>query len=242
PNELLNSTEINEKINVAAYEFPLYVALNFSTVDEAAEALKNVVIVDKPINEKFPTSPLHYFIADKSRSIVVEYTKNGMEIYDNDTDILTNQPGFTWHRENLRNYMNIFPNFPRSATWGLQKTTGTRPNAELLPFGTGALMQGLPGGYSPADRFIRAAYFNTHYPVQTSETENVSRLFKTLSAVSMIEGAGLASDGKFEITIYTSCYSSAEKTYYYNTYHDMALKKVAFADFPLDNGTLITAS
>lgn len=35
-----------------------------------------------------------------------------MEIYDNDVDVLANQPGFNWHRENLRNYMNLSSNMP----------------------------------------------------------------------------------------------------------------------------------
>ena len=48
------SEAIDGKVNVAAYEFPLYVAMNFKTVDEAETALKNVAIVAKPINDKYP--------------------------------------------------------------------------------------------------------------------------------------------------------------------------------------------
>ena len=66
---------VDGKTNVAAYEFPLWVALNFSSVDEAEEALKNVAIVAKPINDKYPVSELHFIIGDGKRSIVVEYTK-----------------------------------------------------------------------------------------------------------------------------------------------------------------------
>ncbi len=225
-------SQIENKTNVAAYEFPFYLVANFKTVDEAVLSLKNVAIIDQPINEKFPTSPLHYLLADKTRSVVIEYTKNGMEIYDNPVDILTNQPGYNWHSENLRNYMNLFPNFPRQASWG---------QATLKPFGTGALMQGLPGGYSPADRFVRAAYFNTHYPVKDTEPENFTRLFSTLGSVKMIEGGGYATDGKFEITIYTSGYSSASKTYAFTTYDNPTPKTYQLDSYDLNASGLIEA-
>ena len=74
-------TAVDGKTNVAAYEFPLWVALNFKTVDEVEKVLQNVAIVAKPINEQYPVSQLHWIIGDAKRSIVVEYTANGMEIY-----------------------------------------------------------------------------------------------------------------------------------------------------------------
>lgn len=221
---------LENKTNVAAYEFPLYLLFNFSSVDEAIAALENVALIAKPVNEKYPVAPLHYFLADKTRSVVIEYTHNGMEIYPNDIDVLTNQPGFNWHRENLRNYLNLFPNFPRLVTWG---------NAKMSAFGTGALLSGLPGGYAPADRFVRAAYFNSHYPTQTSEAENLTRLFRTLNCTAMVDGAGFASDGKPEITLYTGGYSSQTKTYYSNTYHDFALSAVSLNDYNLNSAELI---
>ncbi|MBO7132175.1 choloylglycine hydrolase [Candidatus Saccharibacteria bacterium] len=221
---------VDEKNNVVAYEFPLWVVLNFSSVDEAKKALKDVAIVAKPINEQFPVSELHWIIGDAKGSIVVEYTERGMEIFENDVDILTNQPGFGWHKENLRNYMNLFPQTPKEIKW---------EKAKLTAFGPGSLMQGLPGDYYSPSRFIRAAYLNTHYPVKTSEEENVSRLFHTLTGVAMIDGAAAMLDGQFEKTIYTGGYSTATQTYYYNTYEDPAIKSVSLKDCELDSKELI---
>jgi choloylglycine hydrolase len=87
-------SELVGKTNIAAYEFPLWIAMNFSTVDEAEKALKDVAIVAKPVNDRFPVSMLHWIIGDAKRSIVVEYTEKGMEIFDDDVDVLANQPGF----------------------------------------------------------------------------------------------------------------------------------------------------
>ena len=212
---------IDGKTNVAAYEFPLWVAMSFSSVDEVETALKNVAIVAKPINDKYPVSMLHWLIGDAKRSIVVEYTKNGMEIFKNDVDVLANQPGFDWHRENLRNYMNLESAMPEEEVW---------KSAELKPFGSGSMMRGLPGDYYSTSRFVRAAYLNTHYPTQSTEEDNVSRMFHTLAGVAMIDGAAQMSDGKYEKTIYTGGFSSATNTYYYNTYDDPAIKKVSMGE------------
>ena len=221
---------VEDKTNVAAYEFPLWVCLNFSSIDEVEEALKNTAIVAKPINEKFPVSELHYIIGDKNRSIVVEYTENGMEIFKNDVDILTNQPGYAWHQENLRNYMNLEPKKPHEVKWG---------KAKMVPFGSGSMMRGLPGDYYSPSRFVRVAYLNTHYPVKESEDENVIRLFHTLTGVAMIDGAAAMDETSFEKTIYTGGYSTASKTYYYNTYDNPAIMHVSMDDYDLNKGELI---
>ncbi|MBR5408607.1 choloylglycine hydrolase [Candidatus Saccharibacteria bacterium] len=220
---------VDGKTNIAAYEFPLWIAMNFKTVDEVEEALKNVAIVAKPINDKYPVSLLHYIIGDAKRSIVVEYTADGMQIFHNDVDVLTNQPGYAWHKENLRNYMNLSSVDPGTVKWD---------KAELSAFGSGSLMRGIPGDYYSPSRFVRVAYLNTHYPAKSSEEENVSRLFHTLAGVAMIDGAAAMADGKFEKTVYTGGYSAATKTYYYNTYEDPTIQKAALSDYDVDGTEL----
>lgn len=221
---------VEGKTNIAAYEFPLWIAMNFSTVDEVEDALKSVAVVAKPINDKYPVSLLHWIIGDKTRSIVVEYTSDGMQIFHNDVDVLTNQPGYAWHKENLRNYMNLYSLQPEKVTWG---------KAEMTAFGSGSLMRGLPGDYYSPSRFIRVAYLNTHYPVKSTEEENISRLFHTLAGVAMIDGAAAMADGNFEKTVYTGGYSAATKTYYWNTYEDPSIKKSALSDFDINGTELI---
>ena len=223
-------TAVDGKTNVAAYEFPLWVVANFTTVEEVEKALKNTAIVAKPINEQYPVSQLHWIIGDAKRSIVVEYTANGMEIFENDVDVLTNQPGYGWHKENLRNYMNLFSQMPKEVKWG---------KAKMTAFGSGSLMRGIPGDYYAPSRFVRVAYLNTHYPVKDNEAENVSRLFHTLTGVAMIDGAAQMADGACEKTIYTGGYSAPAKTYYYNTYEDPAIQKVAMGDYNLDSAELV---
>ena len=83
-----------EAINVAAYEFPFWIARTFSNLDEIRAALKSVTVVAKPVNEHLPVANLHWIIGDKTGSIVVECMQGGMRIWENDVDVLTNEPDF----------------------------------------------------------------------------------------------------------------------------------------------------
>ena len=215
---------VDGKTNLAAYEFPLWVASNFATVDELEEALADVAIVAKPVNDQFPVALLHYLIGDKDRSIVVEYMADGMRVHHDDVDVLTNQPTFDWHVEHLRSYMNLSPEYVADVQWGKQK---------LAPYGSGGQLVGLPGSsYSP-DRFVRVAYLNSHYPQKSGEADNVSRMFHPLAGVAMIDGEAKMENGEFETTVYTGGISMATKTYYMNTYENPAIEA-----YPMDKADL----
>lgn len=201
------SAPLAGKTNIAAYEFPLYITTNFATVSEVKRALENVAIVAKPVSARFSVSPLHYMISDSEQSIVVEYTENGMEVFHNPVNVLTNVPGFKEQVEKLN----------------LDKLDGVKD---------------LPGDFSSISRFARAAYFNTHYPTKNAETENVLRMFHTLSGVAMIDGVK-GMDGGFEKTIYTGGYSVSSKTYYHNSYDDYEIHSVRLAEHDLDGGALV---
>jgi len=207
--------------NVAAFEFPLWVASQFASVDEVQTALERVTIVDRPINQKYPSSLLHWIIGDAKRAIVVETTRSGLQVFDDDVDVLTNQPGFAWHHENLRNYLNTSPVYPEAIELG---------RARLVPFGSGSHMRGIPGDYTSPSRFVRAAYVHGHYPNQSSEEQNVSRAFHTLQQVAMVDGCAAMDSGGFEKTIYSGLFSSQTTTYYWNTYDDPAIRRARLAD------------
>lgn len=223
---------VEGKVNVAAYEFPLWVVKRFSSVDEVENALANTAIIAKPVNDKYPVSMLHWLIADKERSIVVEAMDSGLHVHHDDVDVLTNQPQFDWHRENLRNYMGLTPAVPADVKWR---------EATLSAFGSGFGMWGLPGGFSSPDRFVRAAYLNAHYPQKATEAENVSRLFHTLTGAAMVDGGAAMTDGQFERTIYTGGYSARTQTYYWSTYEDPAIRSMGLAGHDLDGKALIAA-
>ncbi len=177
--------------NVAAFEFPLWVASQFASVDEVEAALGDVVIVDRPINREVPEFRCCTGSSAIPLVLVVEYTSDGMARLSTTTSMsFANQPGFAWHHENLRNYLNASSDFPEDTVLG---------RARLAPFGSGSLMRGIPGDYYSPSRFVRAAYVNAHYPEKASEEENVSRAFHTLQQVAMVErlrGHGLRASSR----------------------------------------------
>jgi choloylglycine hydrolase len=216
--------------NVATYLFPLWVAANFKTVAEVREALKNVTIVAKAPEESLGVAQLHWFVGDNKESIVIECQEDGMHIYDNGLDVLTNQPPFPWHYENVRNYMCLDAEFPPSTKWR---------SYELQPFSSAAGMIGFPGAYDPASRFVRVAFLNAHYPDEIGEEANVTRLFQTLNGVYQVKGGGKQGNGEYEYTIYTGGYSSATQTYYHTLYEDTTRVGVSLKDYDLDGKELI---
>ncbi|WP_127843126.1 choloylglycine hydrolase [Actinomyces wuliandei] len=216
--------------SVAAYEFPLWVAAGFASVDEVEEALTSTVVVDRPVNDQLPSSLLHWIIGDATRSIVVEHTAEGLQVFHDDVDVLANQPGFAYHAENLRSYLTVASDVPAPVTWG---------RSRLEPYGSGGGMRGLPGDYYSPSRFVRAAYLNSHYPTKSTEEDNVSRLFHSLAGVAMIDGAARMGDGSYEVTVYTGGFSSRTSTYYYSTYEDPAVRAVAMGDYDLTGTELV---
>ena len=211
-------------VNVAAYEFPFWIARTFSSLDEVRAALASVTVVAKPVNEHLPVANLHWLIGDATGSIVVECMEEGMRVWENDADVLTNEPDFGWQRTNLCNYLTLTDEDPDAAAWGAMK---------LAPFGSGLGMQGIPGDYSGPSRFVKAAFVNSHYPAQTGEAANVTRLFRTLGSVAVPEGAAKMADGSHEKTLYTSCFSPATMTYYHAAYDDPRIRSYPIASVDL---------
>ena len=121
--------------NVATFEFPLWVARNFDSVDEVEEALRNVTLVSQIVPGQ-QESLLHWSIGDGKRSIVVEQMADGMHVHHDDVDVLTNQPTFDFHMENLRNYMCVSNEMAEPTSWG---------KASLTAWGAGVGMHGIPG-------------------------------------------------------------------------------------------------
>ena len=142
----------------------------------------------KSAGEGLGVANLHWFIGDARRSIVLECRTDGMRVFHDDVDVLTNQPGFDWHLENLRNYITTTVDDPAPATWG---------RATLAPFGAGAGTRGIAGDAYPPSRFVKAAFVNANYPQKDTEEENVTRLLQ--DAFQRRHGRGHGAHGRRQI-------------------------------------------
>ena len=169
-------------------------------------------------------------ISDNKCSIVAEPLKDGVKIYDNPFEVLTNNPHFEYHCTNVSNYMGLSAGLASSQF-------GKRIPMKNYSLGMAAL--GLPGDYSSTSRFIRALFVKENSVSEHNERSNVNQFFHILNSVAMPKGCVQASEG-FEYTRYSSCCSADAGIYYYTTYDDLEIRAINMHDVDLDRSDLYT--
>lgn len=198
-----------DKDNVAQFEFIPWILGQCASVKEAKVLLEKINLINTPFSKELPLAQLHWIIADRDEAITVESVKEGIRIYDNPVGVLTNNPPFDEQMFQLNNYMHLSPKSPKNSF------------SDKLPLhtysrGMGAL--GLPGDLSSQSRFVRVAFTKMNSVSGDTESESVSQFFHILGSVDQQRGCCDVGDGKYEITIYTSCCNADKGIYYYTTY------------------------
>lgn len=221
---------VSGKENIAQFEFIPYLLGKCANINEAKNLLASINLTDTPFSEKLPTAQLHWIIADENGCITVESMADGLHIYDNPVGVLTNNPPFETQMFMLNNYMSLSPKQPQNAfANGLALNSYSR--------GMGAL--GLPGDLSSASRFARVAFTKMNSISADSESESVSQFFHILGSVDQQRGCCEVSEGKYEITIYTSCCNTTKGIYYYTTYNNHQISAVDMRKENLDSTELM---
>lgn len=209
------------KTNLAPFELFGFLLGSCATVQEAEEKLKTVCITHTAFKDGYPVAPLHWHIADKDRSLVLECTEDGMHIYENPVGVLTNNPPFPFHLTNLQNYMHLTPNPPKNRF---------APALDLSPYGLGLGAMGLPGDASPASRFVRAAFCKWNSEQPQSEEASVTQFFHILDNVAMVSGTVRTPENKLDKTTYSSCINASRGIYYCKTYNNNQISAVRLFD------------
>ena len=73
----------------------------------------------------------------------------------------------------------------------------------------------------------------------TPEIESVSQLFHILNSVDQQRGCCEVADGKYEITLYTSCCNADKGIYYYTTYENHQITAVDMHKENLDGTDIV---
>ena len=220
------------KKNLSPFEFIPWILGQCKSVKEAREYLSSLNLCNTPFSKDLPLSPLHWMIADRDESIVVESVKEGLQIYENPVGVLTNNPPFSYHLLHLCDYMALSKE-PPVARFGKDF---------LVPYSRGMGAMGLPGDFSSASRFVRVAFVRENSVSDTDEMSSVSQFFHILGAVEHIRGCVLLDDGKYEITAYTSCINLSRGIYYYTTYENRAISAIDLHRCDLNGGALFRFS
>jgi choloylglycine hydrolase len=130
----------------------------------------------------------------------------------------------------LNNYMYLSPKSP-------ENNFSKKLNLDVYSRGMGAI--GLPGDLSSQSRFVRASYVKMNSISKEDENSSVSQFFHILGSVDQQRGCCNLGDGKFEITIYTSCCNATKGIYYYTTYDNHQITAVDMNKENLDGKELI---
>jgi len=199
----------------------LWMLTSYSTVDEVRKGLDEVRVVPVPEKEigNIPP-PLHYMVTDASgKTIVVEYTKNRLQVYDNKVGVLTNSPSFDWHLTNLKAYAGLGVKEARPVQVG---------EMTVKPLGVGSGLLGLPGDYTPPSRFIRVAALRNTVVEMESGARAVEEAFRILNNFDIPIGT---MEGKHDPSIlgdtqWTSAADTKALKYYYRTMRNHRIRVV----------------
>lgn len=186
------------KDNVPPFDLISWVLGQCASVEEAKALLERVSLTDRPFREDLPLTPLHWMIADRERSLVAEPMAEGLRLYENPADVMTNNPPFPAQLERLGIFSHLLPDEPE----GRQDSRGM-----------GAM--GLPGDWSSSSRFARAAFVRRH-----AVGDGMERFFRLLGSVEVPEGCIRLRNGLQVRTVYTSAYDLERGLCCYTTYEN----------------------
>ena len=88
---------------------------------------------------------------------------------------------------------------------------------------------GLPGGYTSTERFVRATYLRHHLQSSNKEAENLQNCFKVLESVSIPQGAVIDAN-ETHYTQYQLVMESKERCYYIKPYFSNQIFKVQLTE------------
>jgi choloylglycine hydrolase len=230
PGNAVYQPEVDGRDNIAPFELIPWILGQCNNVDAARQLLERINVAHIPFSDRFPLSPLHWIIADRERSIVLEAMEDGVHVYDDPVGVLTNNPPLPYHLQNLSNYMALSPRQPED-----RFSNGLK----LKHYSNGMGGIGLPGDLSSASRFVRAAFLVRNSVGGKTVERDVSHFFHLLQSVMMSRGIVIMPDGRYEITLYSSCCDTDAGIYYYVTYDGAHICAVDMHREDLDSAALI---
>lgn len=217
------------KENVASFEFIPYVLGKCKSVAQAKELLEYINITNAAFEGNLPPSELHWIISDKEESVVVESVAEGIRIYTDTIGVLTNNPPYEYHLRNLEKLSFLSP-------WQAE-ADGTDKGYSDFSRGTGAV--GLPGDFTSASRFVRAAFLKENSHSAETDGAGLNQLFHILCGVSVPEGACVTEKGEYDKTLYTCGVDADKGVYCYKAYESQGVFSVDMKKEDADGCELI---
>lgn len=178
-------------------------------VNEVIEQIATIRIAQTDAEWQSVISPrFHYMFTDPSgRNIVLEPKNGQFEVKENPYQVMTNSPKLERQYHRLERYMD--PEKPDEV------------NA----------VKGLPGGYDPVSRFVRAYYFAQMSLKASNQSEACASLYRILNVLSLPVGFLKNRQREdYTATLYISGYDPNTKELFVQDYQNPKVYRVSFED------------
>lgn len=205
------------KINIESYDIVLWMLSQFSSVDDVLDNISSLNILNPMLDSMIEDIPitLHWILNDKAgKSVVIEKTKLGLQVYNDSISTLTNDPVYSGHLNNLERY------FPY--------------NIDIFN------SKKFPGDFSPSSRFIRAALLRQSINANI-EADGILNVFKVLQNVSEKDQTSLFIPDStiYYYTLYTTAMCANSGNYYAMTYNNNQINKFNLFHEDLNGSKLV---
>ncbi len=221
---------VPDKQNIASFELIPWILSRCANAEEALEALRCANIVRDSFSSDLAATSLHWMLSHKGRCFAVESVEDGLKIYEDPFEVLTNEPPFPCQIKGLVPYMGLSAGQPRNDLCG----------AEIINDSLGLGGIGLPGDHSSRSRFVRALFTKENTVFSKYADDAVNDFFHVIDTVSVPRGCVEGRDGRAHFTAYASCADCNSLVYHYTTYACRQIRSVALANGVSDLSFLLT--
>lgn len=218
-----------DKDNIASFEVIPWILGQCRNIEEVKKVTSKMHITNDLFDSSMPAAPLHWMISDLHQSLVLEPMKEGLKVYDNPYEVLTNNPPFPYHMARMQEMLNLTSEYPKN-----------RFSDKILlePYGEGMGALGLPGDSSPTSRFLRTSFLKFHSVSEKDTMSELIQVFHILAQVGMVRGSVCTEDGGYDLTRYTCCIDQRELIYYYKTYSNFHVQALDIKRSDLDSSQM----
>ena len=215
---------------IGCHEVPLYLLTTCSTVAECRVALADIRVHGPHMAAYGGQVPmLHFAVHDATgASIVLEWTNGALDIHDNPTTVLTNEPPFPMQVAHLAEYAYLSAEPPAPLEL---------PGLTLAAPSSGGGMQALPGGFLATNRFVRAFWAARSAPSFDTPEQGVEFARHILNGFDIPPGSVLTPAGTgesggesgWEMTEWSIIADCTNRALYVNTFAHQGWTRIDIA-------------
>ena len=234
-------TEAKDSANsIASYQMLIYALTNFKTVEEAKAGFRSIQVNDSTLAVYKGVVPVRMTLHDaQGKSATFEYLKGQLVITDNPTGVMTNDPAFAWHLDNIGNYANLTP---------VERDGIKIGDKTFVPPSSGSGLAHIPGDMLSTSRFIRAVALTQAAPKNMTNVQQVNAAWHILGSFDISPGSVSlpatnsygGGAGGYEVTEWSTVADTKNMVYYVKMYENVTPQAFDFSKTDKDAKSIQT--